>query len=87
MKSPIGLIFCKNMLMDSLQGQLKNGLAEVIFLWVIWVKLFEKAFHKSQHSEEKSDQAEILQQHALWRVYRDSYKIVWLMSFFIELFE
>ncbi len=31
MKSPIRLIFCKNVLMDSLQGQLKNGLAEVIF--------------------------------------------------------
>ncbi len=32
MKSPIGLIFCRNIVMDSLQGQLKNGLAEVIFL-------------------------------------------------------
>ncbi len=38
MKSPIGLIFCRNMLMDSLQGQIKNGLAEVIFHWVILLK-------------------------------------------------
>ncbi len=30
-KSPIGLIFCRNMLIDSLQGQLKNSLVEVIF--------------------------------------------------------
>ncbi len=29
-KSPIGLISCWNMLIDSLQGPLKNGLAEVI---------------------------------------------------------
>ncbi len=28
MKSPIGLIFCRNMLMDSLQGQLK----------IVWVR-------------------------------------------------
>ncbi len=47
MKSPIGLIFCRNMLMDSLQVQLKNGLAEVLFHWVIWVKLLKKAFRKS----------------------------------------
>ncbi len=38
--------------MDSLQVQLKNGLAEVIFHWVIWVKLLKitgkkKAFRKS----------------------------------------
>ena len=50
--------------MDGLQGQLKNGLAELIFHWVIWVKLLKKAFHKSSHSEEKADWAEILQKHA-----------------------
>ncbi len=31
MKSLIGLIFCRNMFMDSLRGQLKNDLVEVIF--------------------------------------------------------
>ncbi len=31
MQSPIGLIFCRNMLMNSLQGLLKDSLAEVIF--------------------------------------------------------
>ncbi len=46
MKSPIGLIFCRNMLMDSLQGQLKNGLAEVIFHRVICVKLLSKKLKK-----------------------------------------
>ncbi len=30
------------MLMDSLQGQLKTGLAEVIIHWVIWEKLLKK---------------------------------------------
>ncbi len=30
------------MLMDSLQGRLKHGLAEVIIHWVIWVKLLKK---------------------------------------------
>ncbi len=35
------------MLMDSLQGQLKNGLAEVIIHGVIWVKLLKKALSKS----------------------------------------
>ena len=30
MKSRIGLIFCRNMLMDSLQAQLKHVLAEII---------------------------------------------------------
>ena len=43
----IGLKFCRTILMDSLQVQLKNGLAEVIFHWVIWVKLLKKAFRKS----------------------------------------
>ncbi len=42
MKSPIGVIFCRNMLMDSLQGQLKNGLAEVIFHGVVWVNYSKK---------------------------------------------
>ncbi len=30
-KTQIGVMFFRNMLMDSLQGQLQNGLAEVIF--------------------------------------------------------
>ncbi len=64
MKSLIGLIFCRNMLMDSLQEQLKNGLAEAIFHWVIWVKLLKilkKAFCMSSHSDENSYWAEMLQ--------------------------
>ncbi len=50
--------------MDSLQGQLNNGLAEVIFHWVVhvvWVKLLKKAFRKSKRREEKSDWGDILQ--------------------------
>ncbi len=52
--------------MGSLQGQLKNGLAEVIFHWFILVKLLKipkKAFCKSYDSEKKSYWSEILQKH------------------------
>ncbi len=36
MKSPIGLIFCRNMLMDSLQGQLK-----MVWLKSLFIELFD----------------------------------------------
>ncbi len=45
-KSPIGLMFCRNMCMDSLQGQLtwlKNGLAEVIFYMSYLSKITQKS--------------------------------------------
>ena len=55
MKSPIGLIFCRNMLMDSLQGQLKNCLAEGILYFSSsdLSKITQGHSIKSSHSEEK----------------------------------
>ncbi len=37
--------------MDSLQGQLKNSLAEVIFHWVICVKLLKKSTQKHAYGQ------------------------------------
>ena len=51
--------------MDRLQGQLKNGLAEVIFHRVILSKNYSKGILLSPHIvKKKSDRAEILQKHA-----------------------
>ncbi len=41
MKSPIGLIFCRNMLMDSLQGQLK-----MVWQRSLFIELFELNYSK-----------------------------------------
>ncbi len=56
----------RNMLMDGLQGQFKNGFAAFMFHWVIWVKLLKNIFRKSKRGEKKtSGWADILQKHVL----------------------